>query len=280
MRPSSGVSGSATDPVVVRAGEEVPFERLVAELDDIGYARTDRVESRGELAVRGGVIDVFPAQADDAVRIDFWGDYVEELRVFSIGSQRSMGAVDEMAAYPAREFRPDEKVRAAARTLASAEPWAASGWDRIAEGVRFAGMESWLPWLAPPRNFLDELPESGAVILLDPVQTLARAGGLVEEESDLAEALADTWGGGAFPRPAPAAPVPRPGRFPARPAPRVPVSCRQTGGPPHRGGRFGRRPRRPGGGGPGPDAVDSRRDRCGAGHGRSPGRSPGVEGPG
>ena len=100
------VSGSATDPVVVRAGEEVPFERLVAELDDIGYARTDRVESRGELAVRGGVIDVFPAQADDAVRIDFWGDYVEELRVFSIGSQRSMGAVDEMAAYPAREFRP------------------------------------------------------------------------------------------------------------------------------------------------------------------------------
>ncbi len=199
------VSGSATDPVVVRAGEEVPFERLVAELDDIGYARTDRVESRGELAVRGGVIDVFPAQADDAVRIDFWGDYVEELRVFSIGSQRSMGAVDEMAAYPAREFRPDEKVRAAARTLSSAEPWAASGWDRIAEGVRFAGMESWLPWLAPPRNFLDELPESGAVILLDPVQTLARAGGLVEEESDLAEALADTWGGGRSrgrPRPA------------------------------------------------------------------------------
>ena len=66
-------------------------------------------------------------------------------------------------------------------------------------------MESWLPWLAPPRNFLDELPESGAVILLDPVQTLARAGGLVEEESDLAEALADTWGGGRSrgrPRPA------------------------------------------------------------------------------
>ncbi len=188
------VSGSSTRPVVVRPGEEVSFEGLVERLDEIGYTRTDRVETRGEFAVRGGVIDVFPAQADDAVRVDFWGDYVEELRVFSIGSQRSVGPADRLSAYPAREFRPDAAVKARARALASSEPWAASSWDRIAEGVRFAGMESWLPWLAPPRSFLDELPESGAVVLLDPAQALARAEGLTAEEADLAEALAGTWG--------------------------------------------------------------------------------------
>ena len=190
------VSGSPTRPAVVRTGEEASFEGLVRRLDGIGYARTDRVEARGEFAVRGGVIDVFPAQADDAVRIDFWGDYVEELRVFSVGSQRSVGEVDRFSAYPAREFRPDDAVRAEARALASREPWAASSLDRIAEGVRFAGMESWLPWLAPPRSFLDELPESGAAVLLDPVQALARAEGLAAEERDLAEALAGTWGDG------------------------------------------------------------------------------------
>ena len=190
------VSGSPVHPAVVRTGEEISFEGLVRQLDEIGYARTDRVEARGEFAVRGGVIDVFPAQADDAVRIDFWGDYVEELRVFSIGSQRSVGEVEQFAAYPAREFRPDDAVRAEARALASSEPWAASSLDRIAEGVRFAGMESWLPWLTPPRSFLDELPESGAAVLLDPAQALARAESLVDEERDLAEALAATWGDG------------------------------------------------------------------------------------
>ena len=200
------VSESATDPVVLETGAEFPFEDLVSRLDGTGYSRTDRVESRGEFAVRGGIIDVFPAQADDAVRVDFWGDHIDDIRVFSIGSQRSMGSIGTLRAYPAREFRPDTAVRAAARGLVSSEPWASSIWDRIAEGVRFAGIESWLPWLTPPRTFLDDLPDSGTVVLLDPVRARSRAGDLMAEERDLGEALAGTWGdqrpGGGSHRPA------------------------------------------------------------------------------
>ena len=188
------VSASATEPVVVQVGTEFPFEDLVSRLDEAGYFRTDRVESRGEFAVRGGIIDVFPAQSDDAVRVDFWGDHIDDIRVFSIGSQRSMGPVGELRAYPAREFRPDAAVRRQALALGSSEPWASSIWDRIAEGVRFAGMESWLPWLTERRNFLDDLPDSGTLVLLDPVRARSRADDLTREEQDLAEALAGTWG--------------------------------------------------------------------------------------
>ena len=187
-------SASSTRPVVVRTGTEYPFEDLVRRLDEAGYSRTDRVESRGEFAVRGGIVDAFPAQADDAFRVEYWGDHVDDIRVFSIGSQRSVRPVDRLVAYPAREFRPDPQVRAAARALVSAEPWASSIWDRIAQGVRFAGMESWLPWLTEPRNFLDDLPDAGTLVLLDPVRARSRANDLTGEEQDLAEALAETWG--------------------------------------------------------------------------------------
>ena len=188
------VSSSSYQPVRVEEGREVPFDDLVGHLDAAGYSRTDRVESRGEFAVRGGIVDLFPAQSDDPVRVEFWGDLIDEIRVFSVGTQRSLGRVGELVAYPAREFRPDRAIRAAARALQTSEPWAYSIWDRIAEGVRFAGMESWLPWLAEPRNFLDDLPDSGMLVLLDPVRARSRAEDLAREEQDLAEALGETWG--------------------------------------------------------------------------------------
>ena len=188
------VSTSSVEPVVLEVGREVPFEKLVTRLDGAGYSRTDRVESRGEFAVRGGIVDLFPAQSDDPVRVEFWGDGIDEIRVFAVGTQRSMGEVNAVTAYPAREFRPDSTVRAAARALQASEPWAYSTWDRIAAGVRFAGIESWLPWLADPLSFLDDLPDSGTLVLLDPVRARSMAEDLAREEQDLAEALAETWG--------------------------------------------------------------------------------------
>ncbi|MDH3500371.1 MAG: transcription-repair coupling factor, partial [Acidimicrobiia bacterium] len=188
------LSPSPTEPVVAVEGDEVGFDDLIQRLSEAGYRRTDRVESRGEFAVRGGIIDVFPAQADDALRIDFWGDTVEDIRVFSIGTQRSVDKADGLVAYPAREFRPGIDERRHAAQLITTEPWAAATWDRIAEGVHFAGMESWMPWLAPARTFLDEVPASGQIVLLDPARARDRARELVKEESDLAAALADTWG--------------------------------------------------------------------------------------
>ena len=183
-------------PIVIQSGDEHGFDRLVAELTVHGYHRTDRVEARGEYAVRGGIVDVFPAQGDDPYRVEFWGDEIDDIRSFRIGSQRSVDSVDMIEAFPARELRPDPAVRKRAAELASEHPWAVETWDRIAAGLSFQGLESWLPWFAAERSVFDA-PGSRHTIILDPIQTRARSDELQREEADLAATLAPTWGTGA-----------------------------------------------------------------------------------
>ncbi|MDJ0953115.1 MAG: transcription-repair coupling factor [Acidimicrobiia bacterium] len=190
------LSPSTFEPILIESGAEHGFDRLVAELTVHGYHRTDRVEARGEYAVRGGIVDIFPAQGDDAYRVEFWGDEVDEIRTFAIGSQRSVEKVPSIAVFPARELRPDPGVRARAEELMGEQAWAAETWDRIIAGVTFQGIESWLPWLAEERCTLD-LEADRYTVLFDPVQAHARSEELRKEEADLAATLAPTWGTGA-----------------------------------------------------------------------------------
>ena len=188
------VSPSSTSPLVVRKGSDLELDALVSHLARLGYNRTDRVEARGEFAVRGGIVDLFPAQAELPARVDFWGDTVEEIREFSVSTQRSEEQVEEVKAFPAREIRPDRPIRTLASKLVETEAWSASTWDRIAEGQIFAGIESWLPWLADPASMIDVLDPTVHLILVDPTRAFDRARELVKEEAELAAALAPTWG--------------------------------------------------------------------------------------
>ncbi len=189
------VSPSATDPLTFRRGSSVEFEAAVEALAERGYHRVDRVEARGEFAVRGGIIDLFPAGRLEPARVEFWGDDIDSIRVFSPSTQRSHDAVDEVSAFPAREFRCDEATRQRALRLLETDPWASATWDRIAEGVLFSGMESWMPWLAGERTILDDT--EAPVVIFDPVRALDRSRDLIKEEFELAAALAPTWGQGA-----------------------------------------------------------------------------------
>jgi transcription-repair coupling factor (superfamily II helicase) len=194
---SQRISPSNPEPVAGRVGETVGFDRLIERLAWDGYHRTDRVEARGEFSVRGGIVDLFPAQGDEPVRLDFWGDHLEDARVFSVSNQRSVEKLEGFVAYPAREFRPDRVVSAEARLLLEKEAWAAATWDRLSESVLFPGMESWLPWLAPPVTTLSELAPEGSLIVFDRVRACDRSRDLMKEEGELAAALAPTWGHGA-----------------------------------------------------------------------------------
>lgn len=187
------VSPSPVAPLEVAVGDEVDFEAFVQSLAAVGYHRTDRVEARGEFAVRGGIIDVFPADGAHPVRAEFWGDEVEEIRGFSVGTQRSSGPIESFSAFPARELRPDGAVGERAAELANSQAWAASTWDRFEAGLTFQGMESWLPWLAPSLSAIGEAGNS-AVVVLDSDQAAARSIELVKEEAELADALSGTWG--------------------------------------------------------------------------------------
>ncbi|MGH3127942.1 MAG: hypothetical protein ACRDPX_08480, partial [Gaiellaceae bacterium] len=84
------------------------LDTLVEELALAGYERVERVEERGQIAVRGGLVDVFPSTGREPLRVEFFGDDVEQIRAFSPFTQRALHSVVEAAIYPARERIPDE----------------------------------------------------------------------------------------------------------------------------------------------------------------------------
>src|SRR6202020_3066106 len=92
------------EPVRLTAGQSADPDEGLARLIDIGYTRTDLTEKRGELAVRGGILDVFPPTEEHPLRIEFFGDTVEEIRFFRVADQRSLGPADVLWAPPCREL--------------------------------------------------------------------------------------------------------------------------------------------------------------------------------
>ena len=94
LQPQAAGLGDLT-PVQLQAGDEAPFDDVVRDLAGLAYTRVDMVERRGEFAVRGGIVDVFPPTEDHPIRVEFWGDTVEEVRFFAVADQRSL----EVATY-------------------------------------------------------------------------------------------------------------------------------------------------------------------------------------
>ncbi|HEY3000347.1 MAG TPA: CarD family transcriptional regulator, partial [Acidimicrobiales bacterium] len=183
------------EPVTVRPGQQIDRDDLVSDLVAVGYRREDMVEHRGELAVRGSIVDVFPSTGDRPVRIDLWGDEVDRLTEFSVSDQRSLADLPEVEIFPCRELLPTPEVRERAERLVGLEPWGREQWERLAQGLTFDGMESWLPWLTRDEHVLVDLVGDDAQILLcEPRRMRDRAADLLAEEADLAATLAVTWG--------------------------------------------------------------------------------------
>ena len=186
------------EPVVVRRGEQLDRDDLVGRLVGAGYRREEVVEHRGELAVRGSIVDVFPSTADRPVRIDLWGDEVDRLTEFSVADQRATDRLPSVEIFGCRELLPTDEVRARAARLVALEPWGREQWERLTEGQTFDGMESWLPWLVPGEHLLVDLVDQRALVLLvEPRRMRDRAADLLAEEADLAASLAKTWGAAA-----------------------------------------------------------------------------------
>ncbi len=183
-----------TDPVVVTKGDTVDLDDLVARLVGLGYRREYQVEHRGEIAVRGSIVDVYGSTAEVPVRIDMWGDEVDRLSEFSVGDQRSVADVGRVELFACRELRPTEEIRARAAELVRTAPWGRAQWERLADGAFFDGMESWLAWLSDDEHLLGDLvPDDALVVLVEPRRMRDRALDLVVEEDSLVSTLARTW---------------------------------------------------------------------------------------
>jgi transcription-repair coupling factor (superfamily II helicase) len=189
-------------PVVDGLGELVPVELATgstADLTDVAerlvaaaYARVDMVERRGEFAVRGGILDVFPPTEDHPLRIEFWGDEVTEIRWFSVADQRSLEVADQgLWAPPCREILLTDAVRQRAADLVTDLPGATDMLDRLAAGVAVEGMESLAPVLVDRMvPVLDLVADDALLVLDEPERVRRRAHDLVATTEEF---LAAAW---------------------------------------------------------------------------------------
>jgi transcription-repair coupling factor (superfamily II helicase) len=130
-------------------GVEIGRESLIALLQRQGYSRTDTVVDAGEYAVRGSIFDIFPSGLDHGLRLDFFGDELETLRLFDPNTQRSVQPVETHLLLPASEALLDEdsikRFRGRYRELFGANATGDPLYQAVSEGRRLAGMEHWLP---------------------------------------------------------------------------------------------------------------------------------------
>jgi transcription-repair coupling factor (superfamily II helicase) len=178
------------EPVQLRVGDSANLDDLVRRLVDLAYARVELVEKRGELAVRGGILDVFPPTEEHPVRVELWGDEVEDVRSFKVADQRSLAVLEHgLWAPPCRELLLTEDVRARAKVLAQEHPELADMCERIADGHPVEGMEALAPVLvADLRLLVDELPRDTVVLVCDPERVRTRAHDLVATSQEFLEA--------------------------------------------------------------------------------------------
>ncbi|HEX5140909.1 MAG TPA: CarD family transcriptional regulator, partial [Dehalococcoidia bacterium] len=155
-------------------------EALLRRLQQAGYEIVSLVEAPGQAARRGGIVDVFPPQADSPARIEFFGPEVESVRLFDVATQRSRERVGSIDLGAASEFSPDAAM---ARELLHSLDFGAAGEETeesireelnaIAHGESVAG-PSFLPGLLSPYTLIDHLPDNATVVLDDP-NDLSRA---------------------------------------------------------------------------------------------------------
>ncbi|MBH0110671.1 transcription-repair coupling factor [Salinibacterium sp. NG22] len=161
-------------------------ERLVA----LAYSRVDMVTRRGEFAVRGGILDVFAPNHEHPLRLEFFGDELEQLREFSVADQRSIeGDVESVELVPSRELLLNDAVRQRAREMQHEFPSLSTMLAKIAEGIPVDGMESLAPALVdklvPITHYL---PADAAIAVLSPEKVSSRAISLAETNQEFLSA--------------------------------------------------------------------------------------------
>lgn len=187
------LAGGLTDrpPIELRVGGRGrELDSVLAGLVELAYHRVDMVSRRGEFAVRGGILDVFPPIADHPYRVEFFGDEVDAIRAFSVADQRSLpGDVAGIELPASRELLLTDSVRSRARGLMSDFPGIRGMLEKMAEGIPVEGMESLTPVLVDRVVTLaDYLPPRSAVALVDPERSLTRARTLGETNREFLEA--------------------------------------------------------------------------------------------
>jgi transcription-repair coupling factor (superfamily II helicase) len=200
MAPQLGLLEPLTLAVGQDTGADGGFDGVIARLVELAYTRVDMVGRRGEFAVRGGILDIFAPTAEHPVRVEFWGDEVTEMRMFSVADQRSIPeiSVETLVAVACRELLLTDEVRARAAELAGQQRrpehdvtgGVAEMLAKLAEGIPVDGMEALLPVLRPDDLSLltNQLADGTPVLVCDPEKVRTRAADLIKTGREFLEA--------------------------------------------------------------------------------------------
>jgi transcription-repair coupling factor (superfamily II helicase) len=189
--------------VATKGAKDSSLEDWVSYVTDAAYARVDLVTRRGEYAVRGGILDIFPPLAEHPVRMDFFGSELETLHYFAVADQRSLpGDLTTIAVPPVREMLLSADVRQRAAQLQDEYPGLETMLEKLAQGIPVEGMEALQPLLVeglvPPSHFF---PSDTIVIELSAQKVAARAEALLHTNREFLHAAweAAAMAGGAAP---------------------------------------------------------------------------------
>lgn len=155
---------------LLKPGMEIGRESLIGLLQRQGYSRTDTVVDAGEYAVRGSIFDIFPSGLEVGLRLDFFGDELETLRLFDPNTQRSIGTRDQHLLLPASEALLDEdsvkRFRSRYREMFGANATSDPLYQAVSDGRRLAGMEHWLPLFEDRMvTLFDHLAENDLIVI-------------------------------------------------------------------------------------------------------------------
>lgn len=180
------------EPLVLTEGEESGMAEVQRRLLINSYKKVDLVTERGQFAVRGGLLDVFPPTAAHPVRVEFFGDEIDTIRAFHAADQRTFGDdIHSIWATPCREILLTQAVKDKAKSLIGRIENADDMLEQISQGIPVEGMESLLPVLVDKLDHPADLIARNAVVLLWDEDRLARAAQDLTKTAQ--EFLAASW---------------------------------------------------------------------------------------
>ena len=176
--------------IKIKQSQSIKMLDLIEQLSKFGYTRSDLVEKRGDFAVRGGILDLFAPDQEHPIRIDFFGDEIDELSFFAISDQRSIEKIQsEILIFPCRELLIGAEVKKRAKDLGKLFPQIQDLTSKLSEGITFEGMESLAAGVVSEFNsILDYLPAGYQIWLIDEPRIKSRATDLIKANQEFLEA--------------------------------------------------------------------------------------------
>jgi transcription-repair coupling factor (superfamily II helicase) len=194
--------------IQLATGEEVDLEQLLQKLVGIGYERVDMVESKGQMSLRGGIMDVFPIHQEHPVRIEFFDVEIDSIRFFDVTNQRSVEQVQTIVIPPTNEVFGSVKIltdaasrleQKMAEALQKIKDQAAKekmvekmGWEieQLRQGQVFQGLYKYISLLYPNyQSLLDYMPDDTIILMDEPTRVIESAEQLDHEEAEWRTAL-------------------------------------------------------------------------------------------